>query len=209
MSHDDFAVEPQRGLPELLPEGERILWQGAPKAAVLAAEVFHWRVVACYFALLMLWRGFDAIGNGLPSAAGAALSLLPVALIAIGLLWLLAIGTARTTVYTLTDKRVVMRVGLALSVTLNLPLSKIGSASIAVLRGGAGNIVLVPTQPLGLTYVQLWPHVRPFARRTEPMLRGIGDAAQVGALLRSALVAVDQEVKHSESRKDKLVSIAA
>lgn len=28
--HDDFAVEPIPGLPELPPEGEHILWQGAP-----------------------------------------------------------------------------------------------------------------------------------------------------------------------------------
>ena len=28
MSEDDFAVEPIEGLPELLPKGEVILWQG-------------------------------------------------------------------------------------------------------------------------------------------------------------------------------------
>jgi len=28
--HDDFAGEPVRGLPEKLPAGERILWQGMP-----------------------------------------------------------------------------------------------------------------------------------------------------------------------------------
>ncbi|MEM9764435.1 MAG: PH domain-containing protein, partial [Pseudomonadota bacterium] len=31
MPHDDdFRSEPVRGLPALLPKGERILWQGAP-----------------------------------------------------------------------------------------------------------------------------------------------------------------------------------
>jgi hypothetical protein len=28
--HDDFQTEPVRGLPENLPEGEHILWQGHP-----------------------------------------------------------------------------------------------------------------------------------------------------------------------------------
>lgn len=30
MPKDDVQVEPIRGLPELPPEGEHILWQGAP-----------------------------------------------------------------------------------------------------------------------------------------------------------------------------------
>ena len=29
--HDDFDFEPVRGLPQVLPEGERLLWQGAPR----------------------------------------------------------------------------------------------------------------------------------------------------------------------------------
>ena len=29
--HDDFAFEPVRGLPAVLPPGERMLWQGAPR----------------------------------------------------------------------------------------------------------------------------------------------------------------------------------
>jgi hypothetical protein len=39
MSHDDFKFEPIRGLPEQLPEGEHILWQGAPDPRVLAREI--------------------------------------------------------------------------------------------------------------------------------------------------------------------------
>ena len=34
MSEDDFAVEPIEGLPELLPKGEVILWQGRPNCGV-------------------------------------------------------------------------------------------------------------------------------------------------------------------------------
>ena len=29
--HDDFDFEPVRGLPQVLPKGERMLWQGAPR----------------------------------------------------------------------------------------------------------------------------------------------------------------------------------
>ena len=38
MSHDDFKFEPVRGLPEALPEGEHILWQGSPVPGRLARD---------------------------------------------------------------------------------------------------------------------------------------------------------------------------
>ncbi|MEO0946437.1 MAG: PH domain-containing protein, partial [Pseudomonadota bacterium] len=40
MSHDDFATEPVRGLPERPPEGEEILWQGQPSAWALTRSAF-------------------------------------------------------------------------------------------------------------------------------------------------------------------------
>ena len=54
MSEHDF--EPIRGLPGDLPEGETILWQGAPNWLTLAEQAFHVRAVAAYFALMLLWR---------------------------------------------------------------------------------------------------------------------------------------------------------
>jgi len=54
--HDDFNFEPVRGLPEKLPEGEHILWQGAPDVRALAREALGVRWVAGYFAILTIWR---------------------------------------------------------------------------------------------------------------------------------------------------------
>ncbi len=56
MSHDDFKFEPVPGLPEALPEGEHILWQGAPDARHLARDAWGLRWVAGYFVLLAVWR---------------------------------------------------------------------------------------------------------------------------------------------------------
>ena len=55
MDHDDFDQEPIRGLPEMLPPGERILWQGAPSARALARDALRVRWVGGYFAVLFLW----------------------------------------------------------------------------------------------------------------------------------------------------------
>ena len=38
MSHDDFAFEPQVGLPERLPQTEVMLWQGRPSAWALVRD---------------------------------------------------------------------------------------------------------------------------------------------------------------------------
>jgi hypothetical protein len=56
MEHDDFAVEPVRGLPERPPSGEIILWQGRPDTWSLAREALNLNWIMGYFALLVLWR---------------------------------------------------------------------------------------------------------------------------------------------------------
>ena len=56
MSDDDFNFEPIRGLPERLPEGEHILWQGSPAPARLAREALGLRWIAGYAALMAVWR---------------------------------------------------------------------------------------------------------------------------------------------------------
>ena len=45
----EYATEPVKGLPELLPTGERMLWQGQPSWRALAIRVFHVRKIAIYF----------------------------------------------------------------------------------------------------------------------------------------------------------------
>jgi len=55
--HDDFAVEPIPGLPETPPEGEKILWQGAPSVWALSRDALNLYWVAGYFVALAAWRG--------------------------------------------------------------------------------------------------------------------------------------------------------
>ena len=75
--HDDFDFEPVRGLPQILPKGERMLWQGAPRWQDLAVHAFHARKVIWYFAGLTLLAGAMRLAEG-ESLAYAATSL-PVA----------------------------------------------------------------------------------------------------------------------------------
>jgi hypothetical protein len=188
--HDDYHVEPIRGLPENLPPGEEILWQGAPLWWQLAKDVFHIRAAACYFGALMAWRAsvrMTDAGDGV-AALAAVCSLLPVALIGIGLLALLAWLSSRTTVYTITNRRIVLRIGVALTTAVNIPFCVVSAAGFCPRAGGTGNISLALSGDHRVAYSNLWPHVRPWRLAApEPMLRAIPQAAEVATLLAAAL----------------------
>ena len=186
---DEHEFEAEHGLPEPLPAGERVLWQGAPLFASMVERVFHARTLAIYFAIILLARAVTVIaqGGGVEAAAIAALWLLPAVLLALGNIVLLAWLTSKTTVYTITDQRVVMRVGIVLTVTFNLPFSRIDSAAVQRDKGPHGDIALSLAGPDRIAYLHLWPHARPWRlKKTEPMLRSIDDVAAVSRLLADA-----------------------
>lgn len=189
-SHDDFAFEPVPGLPAVLPKGERLIWQSAPDWRVLARLAFRTRWVAGYFAALLTWRVVAGLSDGLGTAAAIASAawLLPVALCAMAILYGLAFAYGRTTIYSLTSRRLIIRSGVALPVTINLPLSQIENASIAKLAGGHGNIAFELARPNKIAFVLLWPHAKPFAfRKPQPMLRGIPDVEKVAGMIAASL----------------------
>jgi hypothetical protein len=188
----EYEFEPVRGLPEALPAGETMLWQGEPDAAALARGAFHVRAVAMYFGVLVAWRLAAGVADGEPfgTTLVAALWLAALAAAAVGVLAALAWLTARTTVYTITTRRIVIRFGIALPMTVNLPFRIVASAGLKRYPDGSGDIPLVLVPGERLSYLLMWPHVRPWRiARPEPMLRGIADAAPVARLLAGALAA--------------------
>ncbi len=192
MSHDDFEFEPVRGLPALLPAGERLLWQGSPNWKSLAIRAYHVRKVALYFAGLVLWRTVVGINNA-HSPAAIALScafLLALGGVAIGMLALLAYFTGRATVYSITSRRVLLRHGVAVPMTMNIPFNAIESAELRMFSDHTGEISLKVLQDQRVGYLITWPHLRPgFLSRPQPSLRAIEDAHRAAEILGSALAA--------------------
>ncbi|MFM2399833.1 MAG: hypothetical protein RL341_1990, partial [Pseudomonadota bacterium] len=142
-SHE-HDLKAQRGLPEPLPAGERILWQGSPDSRLLARHAFHTRKLAAYFALLLMLRGAFVFSDTSEwsLAIKAVLWVLPVFAAAwLAIFWLARLS-AKTAVYTITDKRVVMRVGIVLSLSFNLPFKQVDGAGLKSLSGNAGDIFL-------------------------------------------------------------------
>lgn len=184
MAVTEYEFEPIRGLPGDLPEGERILWQGAPDAKAFATSALYSRWVALYFAALAM----VALASGQMTGA---MAIVISGLMAFGLITLFAWSVAKTTVYTITNARVVLRIGVALNKCVNLPLAKIGSAEMREMAGGYGNIALVPEGRHGLSYLMLWPHVRPLRFGSpQPMLRAVPEVAKVANVLLRACDAV-------------------
>jgi hypothetical protein len=187
---NEHEIEPIRGLPELLPRGEHILWQGAPHWMSLAMRALHVRLVLGYFALLFLWSVYAAVaeGSSLAAATLTALRLAPVALAAAGILSLYAWLVRRTTIYTITNRRVVMRFGIALPMTLNVPYAIVGSAALKAYGDGTGDIPLELKDTDRVAYFALWPHARPWwLAKPQPMLRAVPNARAVADILGDAL----------------------
>lgn len=188
MPHDDFAFEPVKGLPETPPEGEVVLWQGRPNTWRLAVESLNIYWVAGYFVVFFAWRAIVA-GGTVPVAEAIRIGspFLVMGAITCALLLLIAWVQARATVYTITNRRVAMRIGAALTITLNLPYRWIGAANLDLRQGGTGSIALSLTGDTRLSYLNTWPHVRPWRmKRTEPALRCIPDAERVARILAEA-----------------------
>jgi hypothetical protein len=192
MSHDDYAVEPVWGLPEALPPGETLLWQGQPRWQALAVRVFHARKVAVYFALLAAWSVIDGVTGGLAAMAvlqGVATTV-AVGALAVGVLVYLARLSARTTVYSITSRRIVMRIGMALPTSINLPYTVVQSAALRRHRDGTGDLPVTLGGKGRISYVLLWPHARPWHfGDPKPMLRGLAEPEAVAEVLSRALLA--------------------
>ncbi len=189
---DSIKEEPIPGLPDDLPEGEDILWRGGPDWKALAMHVFHVRAIAIYFAAVMVWQITSAVmaGTAFNVALANALFLIPMAFGVISLLGLLAWLIARSTIYTITSERVVIRAGVALPKAINIPFSLVGSAALNLRKSGNGDIPLQLNGHHKAYYMPLWPHVRPWRLfNAQPMLRGLPDARAGAEVLSRALAA--------------------
>lgn len=198
MAHEhprEYEFEAQPGLPEKLPAGERIVWQGAPDPWQLAIHALHVRKLALYFGAMLALQALQAGADGRSLAAALALSgtLAGVALLILGAIAWMA---ARTTMYTLTDKRIVMRIGIVLTVSYNLPLKQIAGASFKPLSGGFGEIALALKGSDRIAWVHLWPHARAWhLRKPQPTLRCLPDAQAVAELVQQAWLAQNPGVQ--------------
>jgi hypothetical protein len=156
---------------------ETVLWKGRPSLGMLARTAFHTRTLGLYMAALSAIAVILGNYNAAMVAAG-----LGVALVALlyGLAWM----SARTTLYILTDVRLIMRIGMAIETRINVPLKQVTAAHFRDRGDGHGDIALELSGDRLLGYVLLWPHVRPMRyAHPQPMLRAVPDAAHLAQMI--------------------------
>ena len=188
----EYEFEAALGLPEPLPQDEVILWQGAPNWISMAKHVFRLQWLSLYFAVIVIWQAISVSSSEGGLAAGWSSVALAFFLAVIGLVLvgLLAYWSATTTMYTLTNRRIVMRVGIVLTVTFNLPYKTLGSADLKLYKDGTGDIPMQIATEDKIAFFHLWPHVRPWRLATpEPMMRCVPNAKAVATILTEAWMA--------------------
>lgn len=192
MSHDDFAFEPMRGIPAALPRGEKLLWQGSPAWVSHAIHSYHVRKIALYFAVLVAWRivaGLSESQSGEAIVRGC-LVIGGLGTFVCALLATVAWYGARTTVYTVTSERFMVRHGIALPITMNVPFSLVEGADLRSFRDGSGDICLRLRDNQRIGYLVTWPHVRPWRiTRPQPSFRSLHDPQAAAAVLAQAFSA--------------------
>jgi hypothetical protein len=187
LEHD---YEPVPGLPGRLPAGEQLLWQGRPEWWPFALRALRVRALALYFVALSLWivastwRSTHALG----AAAHAVLVPCMIFCAVLALMVAYAWYSARASLYSITTRRIVMRHGVALTLSLNLPFTQIEAVNLCSRDDGTGDLALSMSPDQRVGYLLNWPHVRPgHYARPQPLLRAIPEPARIAQLLARAL----------------------
>ncbi len=176
----DFQYEPVNGLNGDLLEGETVLWQGAPDWKALLRSALHIRILGVYIAIM-------AVYGMIEGGAITAMVVIGSGLIALSFFALFAWAVQKTSVYTLTNQRLVLRIGVALDKYVNIPLSQIDTADLKTLPSDHGNIVLKLKGRPQMGYPMLWPHVRSLRiTAPQPMLRAIAQPEHVARMMFTA-----------------------
>lgn len=175
-----------RGISEPLPEGETVIWEGAPATRALMNRVLHVRAVVTYFLLLGLAAALWS-GGGRPEITARIVWLALMGALVVGMAWGYATLLHRTTRYTVTTARLLIQKGVAFPSVVNVPFRRVAEIRTLASRGGGGAIAfeLVPGARIG--YAFLWPHARPWkVGHPQPMMRALPDLAAAAEAVRSA-----------------------
>lgn len=187
------------GLPGPLPTGETVLFAAKPTFGSLLLHLFHIRIVGvalAIFALIPAWRLLDA-GGSLAQVMLSPLLMAPFIFAVLAILFSCAWVMARTTTYIVTNRRVILLVGWAITRMVNIPLKKIVHAGLRERGGGVTDIAITIDPSAKIGWLALWPHnrLRQFTRPV-PMLRALPRGEALAEVLTNALMVASPGVRH-------------
>ena len=188
MNGHTHEFEPTFGFPESVPTSEKVIWQGRPCPLLIARRIFFLPHLVFYFfmmSFLSLLFQIDILTT--KDLLIDFLSNMLLGSVAIFLLLAISYLVSSTTVYSITDKRLVMRIGIVLNLSLNIPLNKIHLAESRAYADKSGDISLELTPGNKIAYLHLWPHCRPwFFSAPRPRLSCLKEVDMVAMLLKDS-----------------------
>jgi len=198
------AVNLEKLLPADIPPGERVLWFGRPEPTSLWRRAYRADWVAAWFGVMTLWNLVSGAADaGFVVGFVSAVRTLGLGAAALAIFSFLAWLSARTTLYVVTERRLVIKTGIALPIFYNVPFKQIGSASLRMYADGTGDVPVALIDGQRIPYLALWPSARPLRfTRPEPALRCVANARLVAETLGRALAAAGEtpyRAPHAES----------
>ena len=195
-----MTVNEINGLPEevgkSIPSDEKIYWVGKPNWKSFSYQAFGIKYLLIYFLICALYSvskiemvfSFSIfVTNYIPFLVSG--------LLAGAILISIAYLEAKHTVYVITERRIVIRTGVALVFLLNAPFKKIISIDRQTLSQGQGNISFRTDSRKRIPYLSCWPSVRPWSfLLPSPAFRSIPDIAAVEIII-ADLAALNLENK--------------
>jgi hypothetical protein len=185
------TVNLEKLLPSEIPPGERVLWFGRPEAMSLWRRAYRADWVMIWFAILSAWAFLSALADdGAFAAVVAASRSLGFGAACLALLGVLAWLGARNSLYVVTERRLVIKSGVALPIFINLPFKHIVAANVRVYADETGDLSVSLAKGQRISYFALWPSARPLRfANPEPTLRCVTQARAVSETLGRALAA--------------------
>ena len=178
--------EAPKNILDAIPNGESILWKGRPSLWGFSWNLFGLKWITLYLSMLSIVSVARFFASDFYTAF--YVDFLPFFLSGI-FASIILIGLAATqtysTVYIITENRVIIKTGAALSFLISMPFKKIKEVNLQKRGASIGTISFELLSEKRVPYISCWPSVRPWKfKRTQPAFSCIGSVVEVATILR-------------------------
>ena len=184
MNETEFHRLPEE-VGKSIPAGENICWEGKPDWKSFGYHSFGIKYLIFYFVISAFYAVSQLeLAFSFSSFLVRYIPFVISGVIAGIILYLLAYLIASHTCYVITEKRVVIRTGVALVFLLNIPLNKVVSIDKQSLTRGRGNLSFKSQFKKRIPYFSCWPSVKNGSfLEPVPAFRSVANVEEVGKIV--------------------------
>jgi membrane protein YdbS with pleckstrin-like domain len=145
-----------------LPDGERVLWTGAPDRRALARWFLRERWIMLFVLISFAIGAADALQHtdgAVPRLLGVATLSAVLALVAIVSVRVLAWQIARSSKYVITDRRVYFNIGIVMRADANIPYTSVETIDLRRRPDGSADLMVTLRDEQEIPWLLLFPHM--------------------------------------------------